>query len=89
MAKTLALKLDEDIHQRLQALGKLRARSPQWLMRAAVLEYLEREETYERERREDQERWERYLLSGEAVEHDDVVEWLDSIGTASERPCPR
>lgn len=88
MTKALALKLDEDTHRRLQALGKLRDRSPQWLMRAAVLEYLEREETYERERQEDQERWERYLLSGEAVGHDEVAEWLDSIGTDSERPCP-
>jgi predicted transcriptional regulator len=88
MTSPLAVKLDDETRDRLQALGKLRDRSPRWLMRTAILEYLEREETYERERREDQERWERYLLTGEAVTHDLVTQWLDGLGTDAERPCP-
>jgi predicted transcriptional regulator len=89
MASSLAIRLDEETKERLQALGKLRDRSPQWLMRAAIIEYLAREETYEREKHEDQERWMGYLITGETIGHDRVAEWLDSIGTDAERPCPK
>lgn len=88
MTASLAVKLDEDTRRRLQALGSLRDRSPHWLMRTAIMEYLDREETYEREKREDQERWDRYALTGEAVSYDAVMDWLDSIGSDAERPCP-
>lgn len=88
MTSSVAVKLDDETRSRLQTLGNLRDRSPHWLMRTAILEYLDREETYEREKREDQERWERYVLTGEAVSHDAVAEWLDSIGSDAEQPCP-
>ena len=89
MASNLAVRLDDETKQRLRDLGRLRDRSPQWLMRKAIHEYLAREEAYEQEKQEDQERWTRYLLTGEAVGHDQVAEWLDSIGTDAERPCPK
>ena len=88
MTTSVAVKLDSETRSRLQALGNLRDRSPHWLMRTAILQYLDREETYEREKREDQERGERYVLTGEAVAHKAVAEWLDSIGSDAERPCP-
>lgn len=87
MTTSVAVRLDDDTRRLLQALGDLRDRSAYWLMRAAILEYLDREETYEREKREDQERWERFVLTGKAVAHDAVVERLDSIGSDAERPC--
>lgn len=57
-------------------------------MRTAIPTCPAREEANERERQEDQQRWERYLSTGDAIAHDAVVEWLDSIGTDAERPCP-
>ncbi|MXP64355.1 toxin-antitoxin system [Roseomonas sp. M0104] len=88
MSSSLALKLDEATRQRLQALGRARDRSPHWLMKKAVLEFLAREEGYEQERREDLARWERFRLSEEAVAQQAVEEWLDSFGTEGSRPLP-
>jgi predicted transcriptional regulator len=48
-------------------------------MRTAIQEYLEREETIEQERREDQERWERYLQTGAFVDNDDMMRHLDAL----------
>ena len=89
MASTRGIKLDDDIKQRLKELGKIRDRSPHWLMRAAIEDFLDREENYEREKREDQERWERYQLTGESVSHDTAAEWLDSLARGENVPCPK
>lgn len=91
MPKTIntGVKLDEALHTRLKALGALKERSPHWLMRTAIEEYVEREEAAEREQQEDMERWQRYQLTGHAIPHDQATAWLDSIGSDNELPCPR
>ena len=75
MAAT-GIKLDEHTRLRLKRLGEQRERSPHWLMRTAILEYLDREERYEQEKQEDMARWENYQLTGEAVPHKTVAKWL-------------
>lgn len=49
---------------------------------------MEREEAYEREKQEAQERYERYLLTGEAILQGKAVEWVESLaqGQAAARP---
>jgi len=47
------------------------------------------EENYEREKRQDSERWERYQLDGRGVANDRVDAWLASLGTDAELPCPK
>ena len=39
---TMGVKLDERTRDRLKILGEARRRSPHWLMREAIREYLER-----------------------------------------------
>ena len=77
---SIAVKLDDGIRDRLQALGAAQDRSTHWLMKRAVLEFLEKEERYQRELTEDTERWENYVLTGEAIAHDDMKDWLQSLG---------
>jgi len=88
MSSSLALKLDDETRRRLQALGQVRDRTPHWLMKKAVLEFLEREEGYEQQRREDLARWERYRLSEAALPQEAVEEWLDSFSMEGARPVP-
>ncbi len=91
MTKTIntGIKLDETLHTRLKALGTAKERTPHWLMKAAIEEYVEREETYEREKREDMERWQRYKLTGHAIPHEAVSAWLALWGSENELPCPK
>ena len=89
MGTTQGIKLDENITNRLKALGALRDRSPHWLMRAAIESYLEREERVEREKQEDRERWERYQLTGKAISHDNAEEWLTFLAQGKDAACPK
>lgn len=90
MAKTtIGVKVDEATRDRLRALAQARNRTPHWMMRTALLEYLEREEQAERERVDDAARWERYVLTGEAVPHEQVREWLGGLAEGRDTGCPR
>lgn len=86
---TMGIKLTEATKSRLRALGDKMDRSTHWIMKTAIERYLTEQERYWQERQEDLERWESYLYSGEGVAHEEVAQWLDSIGTDDERPCPR
>ena len=84
-----AIKLDESLLTRLTVLSTLKSRSPQWLVNAAIEDYVTREETYEREKAEDMLRWQKYQQSGQSVPHSSVAEWLNSWGSDNELPCPK
>ncbi len=89
MAATQGIKLDEHTRRRLKRLGEQRERSSHWLMRTAILEYLDREERYEQEKQEDMARWERYQLTGEAVPHQTVAKWLRDMAQGKTAEWPR
>lgn len=83
MSTTTGIKLDEAMRARLQALGGLKDRSPHWLMKRAIAEYLEREERYEREKQEDMRRWQRYQESGTFIDHDDMRDRLSALAATA------
>lgn len=88
MAKPIGVKLDDELQARLKALGERCERSPHWLMKKAISEFVDREEAEEQERKLLLERWNRYQETGEGVSHETVVKWLDTWGTDKESPCP-
>lgn len=77
MSTTMGVKLDDETQARLRELGKVRKRSPHWLMKEAIDRYLDVEERYEREKAEDQARWDRYMETGIAIPHEEVMAKLD------------
>ena len=89
MATVAGIKLGDGVRERLKVLGEIRMRSPHWLMRAAIEDYLEREEAFEREKREDMERWETYQATGIAVTHDKAARWLRDLVDGKAKPCPK
>lgn len=76
---TMGVKLDEEVRTRLKKLGEIRQRSPHWLMKEAIHRYLDTEEHYEREKAEDQARWQRYLDTGTAIPHENVKARLNEL----------
>ena len=85
---TLGIKVDSETRERLDAVAEAKDRTPHWILRRALAEYLDREERRERDRLEDETRWERYALTGEAVPHARVGTWLDALAEGRDEPCP-
>ncbi len=76
---TMGVKLDQETRERLKALGEIRERSPHWLMTDAIHRYLDVEERFEEEKREDEERWQRYLDSDAFVSEDEMTARLETL----------
>lgn len=88
MTKPVGVKLDDGLQERLKALGERMDRSPHWIMKRAIAEFVDRAEAEERERHVLLERWARYKETGESIPHEAVVKWLETWGTDKEGPCP-
>ena len=90
MAKmtTLGVKLDEEIRSRLKILGERRDRTPHWLMKKAITDFLDREEELEKRNRKADEALEEYQRSGQYVSHETMESWLETWGTDKESSCP-
>ena len=76
---TMGVRLNEDIRLRLEALGKVRDRTPHYLMKSAVERFLEVEEALETERQLVKNRWQKFELTNEAVDHADVKTWAANL----------
>jgi predicted transcriptional regulator len=86
MATTLGIKVDDATRKRLTDLAGELDRTPHWILKTALGEYLDRAERHERERKEDLARWERFVLTGEAIEHDQARDWLARLSDGERRP---
>jgi len=87
-AKVVSVKLDGDTRTRIASLAEARHRSAHWIMREAIMQYVEREENGEAFRQETVESWEEYQDTCIHATAEEVVTWLNSWGTASELPAP-
>ena len=88
MATNKAVKLDESTYERLKTLGESRQRTPHWLMREAIKQFLEREEEAESRRKDTLERIARFEETGESVPFETVDAWLATWGSENEAKCP-
>ncbi len=84
----IAVKLPENERERLGRLAEIKKRSPHWLAKEAISQYLDREEAIEHFKRETVARWEEYRQTGKTVPNDVVMDWLDSWGTDRESKPP-
>ncbi|KVE37253.1 CopG family ribbon-helix-helix protein [Burkholderia sp. TSV86] len=83
-----SIKLDDELKARIQHLAEQRQRTPHWLMREAITQYVEREEARESFRREALASWEHYRETGLHLTGEEVHAWLDTWGTDKEKAVP-
>lgn len=83
---TMGLRLSEETRHRLEALGKVRDRTPHYLMKTAVERFLDAEEALEAERRLVKSRWEKYELTGETIDHAEIEALANKLDAGPESP---
>ena len=84
----LGVRLEPELEQRLAVLAKKTKRSKSYLAKEALRRYIDQLETQEKQRQETLERWEAYEQTGETIDHDAMLEWLESWGNDKENSCP-
>lgn len=84
-----SVKLDDEMLARVQELAELRQRSPHWIMREAIGQYVAREEQREQLKRDTEKAWEEFQATGQQVTAESVEEWLNSWGNEDERTAPK
>lgn len=74
--------------ERVQRLASLRRRSPHWIMREAVEQYVEREEKREQFRQNALAAWTHYQSTGLYVTAEDADMWLASLEAGEDAAAP-
>ena len=84
-----AIKLDQDMLHRIKRLAAAKGRSMQWMLRQAVAQFIEREESREVFRAAALEAWHQYQFTGLHVAHDDADAWLARLQAGEEAAVPQ
>ncbi|MFT3666051.1 CopG family ribbon-helix-helix protein [Piscinibacter sp.] len=77
--RPVALKIDEDTKARVKRLADARHRTPHWLMREAITQYVEREEKREAFRQDTLKAWKAYRATGAHVAAEEADAWLAQL----------
>ena len=85
----VAVKIDNQIKERLKNLAQSKQRSAHWLMREAITQYVEREDKRESFRKAAIRSWEEYQDTGLHVTGTEVQDWLNTWGTDNEEDAPK
>ena len=87
--RPVAIKLDQDMRDRLKRLAAAKGRSPHWMLRQAVSQFVEREEFREVFRAAGLQAWHQYQGTGLNVTHDDADAWLACLQAGEEAAVPQ
>jgi predicted transcriptional regulator len=86
---TTSLKLDSVMKERVNRLASARRRSPHWVMREAVAQYVEREEKREQLRQDALAAWAEYQTTGLHVTAEDADAWLAKLEGGKRAVIPK
>lgn len=77
--RPVAIKIDENTKARVKRLADARHRTPHWLMREAITQYVDREEKREAFRQDTLKAWEEFRTTGLHVTADEADAWLAQL----------
>ncbi len=83
-----SVKLDDDLKSRVQQLAGLRQRSPHWIMREAIQQYVDREEARAKFDQHTLDSWKHFQETGLHITGDELFAWMDTWGTEDESGPP-
>jgi predicted transcriptional regulator len=84
----MSVKLDPETRARLEQLAQSRRRTPHWMLREAVAQYVEREEKRETLKQETLKAWEEYQTSGLHVTAGEADAWLAQLSDGNDIDPP-
>lgn len=84
-----SVKIDEELKLRIQRLAELRDRSPHWIMREAIAEYVAREEGRESFKQEAMASWTAFQETGRHLTAIEVRSWLTTWGADNKTKPPK
>lgn len=84
---TTSVRLDDELQAKLEALADKLERSKGWIINTALLQYIEREERRQRMLEETEEAI-ADIEAGRIVSGEDVMQWLETWGTDTEKQSP-
>lgn len=86
---TTSIKIDDELKKRIQHLAGLRQRSSHWIMREAIVQYVEREEAREGFKQEALASWAVYQETGRHLTGEETRVWLNTWGTEADAEPPK
>lgn len=88
MAAATSIKLDDELKGRVRHLAETRRRTPHWIMREAIAQYVEREEKREAFRQDTLRAWEEYRRTSLHLTGEEVDAWLATLEAGEEAELP-
>ena len=86
--RPIAVKLDQDIRDRIKRLAEARHRTTHWMMREAIAQYIEREEKREAFRQDGLRAWNDYQATGLHVTLKEADAWLAKLEAGEDLEPP-
>jgi len=86
---TTSVKLDTNTKQRIERIASARRRSPHWVMREAIEQYVEREEKREQLREDALAAWTHYQTTGLHATADEADSWLTDLESGKNAAPPK
>ena len=78
-SRPVSIKIDDDTKTRLTRLADARNRTSHWLMREAIMQYVDREEKREAFRQDTIKAWDEYRATGLHVSAEEADAWLAQL----------
>ena len=86
--RPVAIKIDADTMERVKRLADARQRSPHWLMREAIRQYVEREEKREAFRQSAVQAWNDFRADGLHATQREADAWLAKLEAGKDAEPP-
>jgi predicted transcriptional regulator len=87
-AKTVSIKLDPLDRERIAALAAIKKRTPHYLMKEAIVEYIRREEVRQNFIRAAEASFDHYQKTGRHITLDELSTWADEAQKTPGTPVP-